>query len=505
MNGLGNSFMRLFERTGVVTDIDKAISCHSDAVRLTPEGDADKARNLTNLGTSFLCRFERTGELTDIDKAIACHNDALLLTPEGHADKPQILNNTGDSFFRRFENTGRQTDIDRAMSYRNEAVGLTPEGHAAKPGRLNNLGSSLLGRFLHTGEIVDLENAISCHKDAVCFIPDGHANKPAFLKNLASAFSVRYQRTGSRVDLDAAITQYRLSASSSSGPPSVRFHAAFRWARLAFIGSATASLDGYGAALNLLPRIAWLGQTISARHKDLGAIGEIVNEAAAAAIGAGKYETAVEWLEQGRSVVWGQLLNLRSPVDELRDADRELADDLMRISKKLESVSTRYDSQGSSDQQTSMEQAAQSHRQLATDWDMLVEKARLMPGFEDFLQPKTFSKLSQASRFGPVVVINVSQSRCDALIVMADLVHVPLSDFSYEQAHNLQHSLNKLLTAAGVRMRDTRGFRRVSTNPNNYGFEEILSCLWTYVVKPILDAVAFPVGDFLQQTSSSNT
>jgi hypothetical protein len=239
------------------------------------------------------------------------------------------------------------------------------------------------------------------------------------------------------------------------------------------------SLDGYGTALNLLPRIAWLGQTISARHKELGAIGGIVNEAAAAAIEAGQYEKALEWLEQGRSVVWGQLLNLRSPVDELRDADCKLVNDLVRISKELESVSIRSDSHASSDQCTSMEQAAQYHRRLAADWDVLVEKARCMSGFEHFLQPKKFSELSQASRFGPVVVINVSKSRCDALIIMADLdevIHVPLRDFSYQQAQNLQHSQNKLLKAAGVRMRDsTRGPQMVSTNPDNYGFEEILS------------------------------
>jgi hypothetical protein len=40
----------------------------------------------------------------------------------------------------------------------------------------------------------------------------------------------------------------------------------------------------------------------------------------------GKHATALEWLEQGRSVVLGQLLNLRTPMDELRNAGHALAE-----------------------------------------------------------------------------------------------------------------------------------------------------------------------------------
>jgi hypothetical protein len=128
---------------------------------------------------------------------------------------------------------------------------------------------------------------------------------------------------------------------------------------------------------------------------------------------------------------------------------------------------------------------------------MCVEKARNIPGFEDFMEPKKFTKLANAARSGPVVVINVYKSRCDALIVMADsneVINVPLSTFSYNQAHNLQRSLNRLLSNAGIRMRDTRVGRMVSTELDNGGFEGILSSLWTLVVKPVLDALAFSVS-----------
>jgi hypothetical protein len=383
------------------------------------------------------------------------------------------------------------------MSAYNDAVHLTPEGHADMPSYLYNLGCLFLCRFEHMNELSDIDKAISTLDDAARLIPAGHARMPPCLNSLGHAFSCRFERTGNRIDLENAIGNFRLSATSSAGAPSDRLRAALRWARLSSENDALTSLDGYGIALSLLPRVAWLGQTISTRHKELISVGGIANEAAAAAIKSRQHETALEWLEQGRSVVWGQLLNLRTPVDLLHDTDSQLADDLVHVSKALENASTRDDSLMSANKALSMEQASQRHRELAMRWDTLVEKVRTLPGFEDFLQPKKFAKLWKAARSGPVIVINVHKSRCDALIVVADLdevIHVPLDSFSYDRAQALQHSLYKSLSVAGVRMRDGRGGRMVSTKPSDCGFEGILSNLWTFVVKPVLDALAFSVG-----------
>jgi hypothetical protein len=501
LSNLGTAFNRRFQHAGELIDVDNAIAVQKDALRLIPDGHTDKPRCLTNLGTSFALRFKHAGEhagkLDDINNAIAAHNDAVDLTQEDHPEKHSRLGNLGISLSERFRLLGDFVDIDKAISAHNDAICLTPEGHASRYMRHNNLGNSLKRRFERSDDLIDLNNAISAYRRALDFTPDGHATKPALLDNLGNSLMYRFISTRSSIDRDMAISQFQLCASSSAGPPLVRFGSAVKWARLALEDNTLSSLDGYEVAFTLLPRVVWLGQTVSTRHKELVSISAIANEAAAAAIGFGRHETALEWLEQGRSVVWGQLLNLRSPFDELRDADSKLADDLVRISKALESASTRDDSRTPSSQQLSIEQAAQHHRQLAKDWDTLVDKARTIPGFDDFLRPKKFSKLAHAAQSGPVGVINVYKSRCDALIVMAELyevIHVPLDGFSYDQAQDLQRSLNKLISAAGVRMRDIRGPRMVSTKPGDHGFDEILAALWTHVAKPVLDALAFSVG-----------
>jgi hypothetical protein len=52
-------------------------------------------------------------------------------------------------------------------------------------------------------------------------------------------------------------------------------------------------------------------------------------------------ERALEWLEQGHSVVWGQMLQLRTPMDGLQNNHPDFADNLAHISIELEQGSSR--------------------------------------------------------------------------------------------------------------------------------------------------------------------
>jgi CHAT domain len=57
---------------------------------------------------------------------------------------------------------------------------------------------------------------------------------------------------------------------------------------------------------------------------------------------------------------------------------------------------------------------------LAREWEKLIDQARDLDGFEDFLKPPRLQTLLPAAERGPVVVVNVSRWRCDALIVRRD-------------------------------------------------------------------------------------
>ena len=56
-------------------------------------------------------------------------------------------------------------------------------------------------------------------------------------------------------------------------------------------------------------------------------------DAVNAAIHFGQFNLALEWMEQGRSIVWGQMVQLRTPLDELRQHHPNEANELEKISR----------------------------------------------------------------------------------------------------------------------------------------------------------------------------
>ena len=113
---------------------------------------------------------------------------------------------------------------------------------------------------------------------------------------------------------------YLHAASDPAGPVRVRFLASQNWISWACHIHHHSLLRAYSVAINLLPELAWIGLSLTRRYSELKRGADVVREAAAAALDSGLPETAVEWLEQGRSIVWGELFQLRSSYKELSSA-----------------------------------------------------------------------------------------------------------------------------------------------------------------------------------------
>ncbi|KAF8129600.1 TPR-like protein [Boletus edulis] len=507
LNNLGLSFRARFDRLGELRDLEDAISTHRDAVHLTPDGHPHKPSRLNNLGLSFITRFLRLGELRDLEDGISTHRDAVHLTPDGHPDKPSRLNNLGNSFRARFEHLGELRDLEDAISTHRDAVHLTPDGHPDKPSRLNNLGLSFITRFDRLGELRDLEDAISTHRDAVVLTPHGHPHKPTMLNNLANSFKARLECLREPSDLEDAISLYSHATSVPTGPLSVRFSASRNWILCARRMRHPSLLRAHSIAINLLPQLAWIGLSLTHRYAELKRGADVVREAAAAALDEGFPELAVEWLEQGRSIVWGELLRLRGSYERLSSAHPDHARRLRELSAALDnagatreqSLSTFSKSTDDSMHRTTrtLQQDADRHRTLAIERDKLLQEIRRLPGFQRFLLPKDFAQLRASAHSGPVVMLNAAETRCDALILLADVdhvIHVPLPNFNLRRSAGLQNMLGRLLGDARATPFDDRQGRAATRGAGSW--ETLLSTLFNGVIKPVLDALAFStVGD----------
>ena len=246
--------------------------------------------------------------------------------------------------------------------------------------------------------------------------------------------------------------------------------------------------------LKLIPQCIWLGQNVSHRYSDLKNIGKVVNTAASAAILAREYELALEWLEEGRSIVWQQTLQLHSPLKALYMNYPDLAERLDQVTHALENAGLadtmkplNFDN---IQVNKSIEQQAQNHHRLATDYEKLIEEVQQLQGFENLFKPKKLVDLIPAAQDGPVVTINV-YTHCDALALCpsGSVIHISLPNFTHEKANKMHSELLECLEDANVRkLKLGKAFQK-STGSMLSRIKNILSSLWTDVVHPILLAL----------------
>ncbi|KAF8209496.1 CHAT domain-containing protein [Mycena galopus ATCC 62051] len=523
LNILGNFLLYRFMQLGDLGDLDECISKQQDAVKLTTD-----PVKLYNLGISLRYRFERFSDLADLNECILKQRNALSLTPPSHPQRPAALNGLGDSLRHRFERIGDLSDLNESISMHEDAVHLTSNKHLHRPIILTSLGSALLCRFRKLGNVNDINNSISHERNAVCLTPPNHPDLPAKLNNLGNALIARFEQFGNLADLQEAIHQYTAAACSTTGPAHLRLHTAELWVYFTLMAQYFASepqipslpttfdvaqifttfsewahhpwlIKGFQVALDLLPEVAWLGLSIQDRHHQILRAGLLVRNAASASISAGQPERGVEWLEQGRSIIWSQFLNLRTPLDALQQKLPQLAQELIALSAQLDGATTRINDMQLIDSGVNQSPRSIAHQahENALKRSLLLEKIRQLPEpeFQQFLLPKTISQLSPTARSGPVVFLNVSQISCDCLILLKGLteevMHVSLPQFGPEDAKCLAESFRDIVPSGGRGDLQRLQVRRDGSFPDvEEEFARILLELWVRLVKPVLDALA---------------
>jgi hypothetical protein len=154
--------------------------------------------------------------------------------------------------------------------------------------------------------------------------------------------------------------------------------------------------------------------------------------------------------------VWGQMLRLRNPLDELRQHHPNEATKLENISRALDFAGdARPDhlALSSNDTPQSLEEVGQAHRRLAEGYDHALARIRNLPGFGEFLRPEKSASLCSAAISGPVVIVNAQKSRCDALVLLprsSQVSHVPLPGLQVSVAQEMQIQLAGLTRRANT-------------------------------------------------------
>jgi len=441
---LGQVLRLRANRAGSKADLDEAISDLSVAVSELPVGDRRRALYLAELGAAFLSRFLQSAIAADLDQATDRLSEATSATPLGQPDRGVRLGNLSNAQQLRYDQTRNPADLDGAIQTARDALASTPAEHPSRAVALTGLSARLLTRFELTAIPADLEESIGLARAAVAACPPGHPLAADCLRTLSDSLWARFNAFGDHAARDEAFASWRQAQQERAAPASSRIMAAVSWGEAAADdGNPELAAEGFGAAVRLLPLLAWRGLDRGSQELLLAGRPGIASDAAACAVAAGHPERAVELLEHGRAVLWSQLLQLRGELDDLRQSEPAIADRLAAIRAALDQPDDQRDlSSSAADADPAAAQPdqaalADARMRYAAEWDQLVEQVRQRPGFENFLDVPPYAELARATAGGTVVIINVSRYRCDALAATpTGLTVIPLPGLTSDQVRD---------------------------------------------------------------------
>lgn len=120
------------------------------------------------------------------------------------------------------------------------------------------------------------------------------------------------------------------------------------------------------------------------------------------------------------------------------------------------------------------------HYNAHLEWTQTIEDIRKVAGLESFLQRPSYTQLQQASSDGPVIIVNISERRSDAIIILrqGDPILVPLPNATPQLIQNLADGL---------------GGRPAELHDNDLA--GILRELWDSTVGPIVSKLRTLIPD----------
>jgi hypothetical protein len=438
-------------------DLAEAFDSASAALAATPDDAPARVDRLAALASVLRIRFETVGNLEDLTAAIDAAEAAVSLADRLGATEhtaPAVLSGL---LLARFVTLRHRGDIDQAIAAAHKAVDTAPPG--GETGRaLTHLAAALHSRYHAFEQWEDLDSAITALRTATAATPSTHVDYPIMRLKLAVALRERDDRDdldasavilrqtarelaarspddpnlahlqselgltlmrrfkggGPAEDVYDALASFRASTASVTASTRTRLFSAFYSGKLGMLtGDTGGALADYRTAIeHLLPRLADRGIPRASRLAQIAQLPLLASDAAAAAIAADDLRGAVRLLEQGRSVIWSQLMQTRTDRNALRAEHRSLAEEFDAICTNLEGNWPGLDGN-----HTGVPGNGSRRWGLSEQFDDILARIRSLPNLDDFLEPPSFELLHRAADDGPIAIINISSHRCDALLL----------------------------------------------------------------------------------------
>ena len=245
-------------------DIDSAIECDRESIRLSKVGSEERAIALYGLGGDLLARYRRSPALADLRQAIECVQKAVALTSGSSPNRVHYLCTLAKAQSLLYDVTGERQDLEDSIAASRQALDLLSVAPFRKIDLLNQLSSSLRDRYSHTGDLLDLESAINLSQQALDAAPKDPRSRAIHLLSLALGLQLRYDQNHDDADLAHAISLLDEALTAPSLPVLERVEVLstlaaflfFRSKKLDDAGDLNKSIDYWDQAVKLAPPTA---------------------------------------------------------------------------------------------------------------------------------------------------------------------------------------------------------------------------------------------------------
>jgi len=443
-----------FRHYSLTESLEEADSCISQVVDLT------SSRSLAT-PTEFFIESDAVQEAnstTAIQQKIQRLEELLSNTPPGTSEYKRRLDELAGWYKTMFSRTNDVSDIEESIKYGRLLLDAT---HSNDPWRVNPLASLrniLVLAFKHTEKISYLDESINLGHDILKLKSAQFAHFHT-IRNLMSSLITRSRLLDRKEDLNEAVRLLPLAINNQYARAPDRFELSCSWALLARRIGHPSVLTAYDSAMTLVQRSLSFAPTLQIQHTSLVAMGEdrhtMPLDYASYQIDMGRFEEAIETLEQGRALLWSEMRGLRTPIASFvgDNSPSPLEKRFAEVNQELETLTMSIPPSGKLGTKDGVAQGGDgmdpfgrlvvAQRKLVEERDALISQIQGRPGSEGLLKTLSFTTLRSAASRGPVILINHSKWHSDILILFHSSLpcFIPTANDFYDRATKLYDRL----------------------------------------------------------------
>ena len=483
LHGLANVQFQQFHTWKRSSDLDIAIACYRKCVESTQDTNIRLATRAGSLSWALQARFDLHQKFEDLKEAQLQIENVMKLPLQIEATtKAYLENRLGAAQLRSFYILEDSQILDVAAEHFKKALNAGCKEPAFNFSAAVNLGTTLMRKAEVTKKQEDMLSAsIQLYRAMQLLKP----NDPDF-SNMLSVFAdflmSVYTMTKLRPAAEGYLRIIHVMVQNKTILPETVAYAKMQAAKLQYEINQNPALarDNLISATKDLPEAILLGLNRSDQLRIVRKFSWLPSHAAAFSLAAGDTpETALRLFESSRSIIWDRLLNENANINSLEEQHPALASGFTELKTQL---ARQVPVRAATDPVYASLLTRQTFHHAALSYNEALKEIRAQPGFENFLLlPDGSSNLLEYAADGPIIAINGTEQRSDAIIVRSSgVIALPLPNFTHDACLEKAGELHVALTSM------SGDFETASQI-----FDKVMLWLWTSVAEPVLRELGF--------------